>query len=237
MNDNYTPLHNEILEALAKINLAPYETRVLFVIWRKTYGFIDPKTNQRKKQDWIAGSQISKMTGLDRRLVYRALQGLKKKNVISRDDKKTGFSKEFMKLMSSVEMTKEKTNNKMSSILPHMSSILPPPPVKNDDKMSSILPHTKEKKESITKETIQKKYSSIKDLDQITFNDIANKYKVPVSFVISKLDDMTNWLEAKGKKYKNYKAALSNWVKTDALKIITKQRQNVNSYKPTTIKI
>lgn len=143
MNDQYTPIHNEVLEALSKINLAPYETRVLFVIWRKTYGFIDPITKQRKKYDWIAGNQISKMTGLDRRLVYRALQGLKKKNVIVRDDNKTGFSKAFMKLMSSVEMTNGK------EVVTKMMT----PSGKNDDKMSSILSHTKENKRNYTKET------------------------------------------------------------------------------------
>lgn len=103
MTDNYTPIFNEVLEALCKINLSPYETRVLMAIWRKTYGFIDKKTGERKKIDYIATSQIAEMCNLDKRHVSRALKGLKDKKVISRDDKKTGFSKEFMKLMSSVE--------------------------------------------------------------------------------------------------------------------------------------
>ena len=149
MNDLYTPLHNEILEALAKINLSPYETRVLFVIWRKTYGFVDKNTGLRKKFDWIAGVQISEMTGLDRRLVYRALQGLKKKNVIIRDDNKTGFSKKFMRLMSSKTMTSSSVamTNKEKLVTKMMT-----PSDKNDDILSSKLSHTKEKKETNTKE-------------------------------------------------------------------------------------
>lgn len=150
MNDHHTPIHNEVLEALAKINLSPYETRVLFVIWRKTYGFIDKTTGLRKKIDWIAGSQISEMTGLDRRHVSRALKGLKEKHVISRDDNKTGFSKEFMKLMSSVEMTKEE----MSSVETPPVEMTPTP--SRDDKLSSVEGHTKETKEIYTKETIPK---------------------------------------------------------------------------------
>ena len=56
----------------------------------------------------------------------------------------------------------------------------------------------------------------IKDSD---FQEIADKYNVPLSFVISKWDDLQNWCDAKGKSYKNYKAALRNWVKTDVIKI------------------
>lgn len=103
MTDNYTPIFNEVLEALCKVNLSPYETRVLMAIWRKTYGFIDKSSGERKKVDYIATSQIAEMCDLDKRHVSRALKGLKDKKVISRDDKKTGFSKEFMKLLSSVE--------------------------------------------------------------------------------------------------------------------------------------
>jgi hypothetical protein len=49
--------------------------------------------------------------------------------------------------------------------------------------------------------------------------EIAVQYQVPIAFVQSKYDDMLNWCKAKGKRYKDYKAALRNWVKTDALKI------------------
>lgn len=62
-------------------------------------------------------------------------------------------------------------------------------------------------------------HASLKNITDEDLKEIAEKYKVPISFVMSKLDDMNNWQEAKGKKYRNYKAALANWVKTDALKI------------------
>lgn len=69
-------------------------------------------------------------------------------------------------------------------------------------------------------------YSSIKDLTNETLQEIADKYKVPLPFVLSRLDDMKNWMDAKGKKYKNYKAALMNWVKSDAMKIVMNQPVN-----------
>ena len=41
------------------------------------------------------------------------------------------------------------------------------------------------------------------------------QYNVPISFVETQLEKMKNWLEAKGRTYKNYKAALKNWVLKD----------------------
>lgn len=81
-----------------QINLSPYETRVLLAIWRKTYGFRDPNSGRRKKSDRIPLYQLGQMTGLDRRHVGRAIQALRKKAIISRDDSgNTAFCKEFMR--------------------------------------------------------------------------------------------------------------------------------------------
>lgn len=54
---------------------------------------------------------------------------------------------------------------------------------------------------------------------------ISDQYKVPLSFVESKADDLLNWHEENPKKNKkeNYIATLRNWVKRDALKIKTTQ--------------
>lgn len=127
LEDGFTPIANEIVEALMKINLSAYESRVLWFIFRKTYGF-------KKKTDWIALSQFSKAINLDRRLVHRALKKLssKKMIVIYRDDKfriRYGFQKNYNRWrVSSKEMTRV---------------------IYRDDQVSS--------KEIPTKETIQKK--------------------------------------------------------------------------------
>ena len=68
-------------------------------------------------------------------------------------------------------------------------------------------------------QSIINKYNNIEDIKEEDLENIAEKYQVPVSFVKSKLDDMTNWLGANGKKYKDYYLALCNWVKKDALRI------------------
>jgi phage replication O-like protein O len=39
LDNGYTRIANEILEAMAKIKLSPTQYRILFVVWRYTYGF------------------------------------------------------------------------------------------------------------------------------------------------------------------------------------------------------
>lgn len=82
-------------------------------------------------------------------------------------------------------------------------------------------------------------FTTFESLTDLILEEIANKYQVPLSFVKSKLDDMKLWHEQNPKRNnkQNWKATLMNWVKTDALKIIAKERQTINSYKPTEIKI
>jgi phage replication O-like protein O len=119
LEDGYTQIAHEIMEALAQINLSPYESRAIWFILRKTYGW-------KKKRDWIALSQFSKGLKLDRRHVHRALKGLLSKDiiVICRDDKKhptCSFQKDYSQWkVSPVEMTKTKsvicTGTRLSSV-------------------------------------------------------------------------------------------------------------------------
>lgn len=73
-------------------------------------------------------------------------------------------------------------------------------------------------KETHIKETHITPYSpSLKEEDLI---EIANAYNIPLSMVKLSYEKMNNWIEAKGKRYKNYKAALRNWVLKDAQEVI-----------------
>lgn len=60
------------------------------------------------------------------------------------------------------------------------------------------------------------KYSSLKDIGEVEFQLVADQYKVPVSLVKSSYEDLTNYCQAHGRRYKNYLAALRNFVKKDA---------------------
>ena len=62
IENGHAKIANEIVEALSRINLSPYESRILWVIFRKTYGW-------NKKMDKVPVSQISTMTGLPKQHV------------------------------------------------------------------------------------------------------------------------------------------------------------------------
>lgn len=76
LEDGYTTIANEIIEALARINLSAYEQRVMMAIFRKTYGW-------HKKQDRISYSQFEELTGLNRRHVGRAIRSLQSRLIIT----------------------------------------------------------------------------------------------------------------------------------------------------------
>ena len=69
---------NEIAEALAKTQLSGYESRILWVILRKTYGW-------HKKIDSISITQFEKATGLKRRHIQRTLKKLLNRNIITKN--------------------------------------------------------------------------------------------------------------------------------------------------------
>lgn len=71
----FTKVPNEILEALTQTNLGAYETRVLMLIMRKTYGW-------HKETDWISLSQNSNGTGIRKPHVCRTIKSLAARNII-----------------------------------------------------------------------------------------------------------------------------------------------------------
>jgi hypothetical protein len=70
-------------------------------------------------------------------------------------------------------------------------------------------------KDNKLKSTTNKKYSSLKDLGEDDFQEIADRYGMPVSFIRTQYEKLVNYCEAKGRVYKNYKAALGNFVVGD----------------------
>lgn len=140
IEDGHLDLANEIVESLAKIRISGEESQVLWAILRKTYGW-------HKKEDKISLSQFSRITGLKKQAVHRALFKLssKKMIVIKKDDSQIrlySFNKDFDKWEPS---SKKITVKKPSSIL--IKAV-----IKKDDKPSTKMMNTKEKKETITKE-------------------------------------------------------------------------------------
>lgn len=79
IEDGYTRIANELLDAITQHNLTQRELKVLLAIIRKTYGY-------QKKTDDIATSQLSKVTGVHPNHVRATLKSLFEKNVILKTD-------------------------------------------------------------------------------------------------------------------------------------------------------
>lgn len=112
LEDGYTMIANEILEALAKINLAPYESRILCFILRKTYGW-------HKKGDLITLSQIVAGTGIAKGHVSRALKHLITRNIVTRiGNKWLGFQKDYEKWRQKLpeQVTREKLPEQLTGV-------------------------------------------------------------------------------------------------------------------------
>ena len=123
LEHGYTRIANEIMEALARTNLSPYQSRILFVIWRKTYGW-------KKKQDRISISQIVELTDIHKANVSRTLKQLVDRKIVIRTDNSIAFNKNYTQWK---ELSKLITPQK--------------PVISTDYKKLSVQTDTKEKKE------------------------------------------------------------------------------------------
>lgn len=78
LENGYVRIASELLDAFCRIRIPGQQMQCLLFIIRKTYGF-------NKKEDFISLGQFSRVTGINRPHVVRALNGLLKKNVITKN--------------------------------------------------------------------------------------------------------------------------------------------------------
>lgn len=75
IENGYTKIANEIIEKLCSYRISGEENLILWVIFRKTYGF-------NKKDDHIALDQFKKLTKLKKPTIQRAITKLENKKII-----------------------------------------------------------------------------------------------------------------------------------------------------------
>lgn len=119
IEDGYTKIANEIVEQLAKIQLSGYESRYLWVLWRKTYGW-------GKAEDTISNSQFTEATGLSRQHIWHTEQRLLKRKIVAKNGYKLSFNKNYEEWLSVADFrnivakngnTAKKQVNKGSSVV------------------------------------------------------------------------------------------------------------------------
>ena len=77
-----TPVPNEVFDVWLPL-LSESEYKILCIIIRQTYGWVDTKTGGRKMRDRISHGQFVKKTKLSRRAVSSGVEGLVAKGLIS----------------------------------------------------------------------------------------------------------------------------------------------------------
>lgn len=127
--NGFTPIAHDIIEAFYRCKLLEYERVIMLCIWRKTYGW-------NKKEDWIANSQFHEETGIPKPHITRTLKSLREKHIVTKDDKKVTINKNYW--MWKVEWRVTSPGNRVTS--------------PGNKKLPHQVP-TKEKKETITKDT------------------------------------------------------------------------------------
>lgn len=73
--NGYTAIANETLDRIAKVKLSPMQYRLIFVIWRYTYGF-------KRKEHSLSLSFLAKAISCDKRQIQRELRDLENRKII-----------------------------------------------------------------------------------------------------------------------------------------------------------
>lgn len=111
LEDGYTRIANEILDALAKTNLNGTQRRILDVIFRQTYGY------QRKEHE-ISLTFLSKATGIHKMQIQRELTSLIDRKIIIvlkeasfNKSRVMTFNKYYNQWLDGEQLTKKLTGN------------------------------------------------------------------------------------------------------------------------------
>lgn len=86
--NGHIDIANEIAEKLARYRISGQENQVLWVVFRKTYGW-------HKKDDEISLSQFCKFTDMKRSQVVRSLKKLVSKRILTSTQKGTTFANKY----------------------------------------------------------------------------------------------------------------------------------------------
>jgi len=220
LEDGYTRIANEILEALVKRNLSPYESRVLWFIIRKTYGW-------QKKDDLISLSQIVVGTDIKKGHASRALSSLISKQIVTRlGNKRLGFNKDYdswLLKLPAEEPSETNGDNSVSEVTSSGNNLgegklpaeEPKLPAEEPLPTSSRVP-VEEPQKIKTKETIQKKlygeFLNVK-LSDAEHQKLIEKFGEAEAKEL--IENCSAYLASKGDKYKDHYATIQNWARRD----------------------
>ncbi|ENZ8706300.1 replication protein [Klebsiella pneumoniae] len=101
LDDGFTRIANELLEAVMRAGLSQHQLLVFMAVMRKTYGF-------NKKSDWISNEQISVLTGILPHKCSAAKSALVKRGILTQTGRVIGINKAVSEWSSLPVKGKEK---------------------------------------------------------------------------------------------------------------------------------
>jgi len=93
LKNGYLSIATELIEKLARTNIPGNEMRILWVVWRKTWGW--KEGDRHKDWDWIALSQFCKMTEMKHANVFSCLKSLVVKRLLVKSEKGYKFNQNY----------------------------------------------------------------------------------------------------------------------------------------------
>lgn len=212
IKNGYFPIANELAEQFAKVNITGQEWRILWVLLRKTWGYIDGE--RRKDWDWISISQFQELTGMKRSNTHKTLKALLAKRLILKKNDKYGFNQDYNQWVLVKRLTVEKVLAKrLTGVSQKTNKSVSQ---KTNKSVSQLTTHKrkKEKKENNTKEreSLPQFLTNILDDD---LKELTTTFNCSKTQIKNKGEDLFNYCKAKGKVYKDYKALLRNALSKD----------------------
>ena len=216
-NGNFTRIHNRILEELAQIQLSGHESRILFALWRETYGW-------QKKEQWITPQKFKELTGLGKTRISETLKRLKERNLVTENrnsnEIKYGFNKHFAiwkPLRKTVTVT-ENRNSCYGKLEQPLRKTVTQNAIEGGKNRHLQSPKETSKETSKETTTVQKQKINF-DFNKEKWENIKNKDKegwleaYPSCDINTELAQMREWLISNpNKKKKNYRRFIINWL-------------------------
>lgn len=149
LDDGFTRIANELLEAVMHAGLSQHQLLVFMAVMRKTYGF-------NKKSDWVSNEQLSELTGILPHKCSAAKSVLVKRGILTQTGRVIGINKTVSEWSSlPVKGTEKKTYLKKVTLpesgkksLPESGNAYYPNKVNTKDKHTKDK-HTKDNKDNI----------------------------------------------------------------------------------------
>lgn len=93
LKNGYLSIATELVEEFAKRSISGSEMRILWVVWRKTWGWKDG--DRKKDWDWISISQFEELTGMKHANVVKATKSLVVKRILLKGEKGVKFNQNY----------------------------------------------------------------------------------------------------------------------------------------------